>query len=90
MKKAFSKKKNGWYIKQLQARNQYIKFPSLIRLRDILCMEDTLYQQELINDCKTKAEEDFKSRESRLLGLKAERERQRLKFVEEMKVQRLM
>lgn len=53
-------------------------------------MEATLYQQELITDWKTKAEDDFKSRENRLLGLKAERERQRLKFVEEMRVQQLM
>lgn len=43
-----------------------------------------------MNDCKTKAEENFKSRENRLLGFKAERERQRLKFVEEMRVQQLM
>lgn len=53
-------------------------------------MEQTLYLQELMNDCKTKAEDDFKSRENRLLGLQAERERQRLKFVEEMRVQQLM
>lgn len=53
-------------------------------------MEATIYQQELTNDFKTKIEEDFKARERRLLGLKAERERQRLKFVEEKKVQRLM
>lgn len=62
----------------------------MIRLRDLLSTEATLYQQELITDWKIKAEEDFKTRENRLLGLKAERERQRLKFVEEMRVQQLM
>lgn len=53
-------------------------------------MEDTLYQQELINDWKTKTEENLKTRENRLLGLRAERERQRIKFVEEMRVKQLM
>lgn len=63
---------------------------SLIRLRGLLSIEAKLYQQELTNDFKTKVDEELKSREQRLLGLKAERERHRLKFVEEMKVHQLM
>lgn len=73
---------NKTYEKNLQQRRQ--------RLRNILSTEATLYQQELINDCKIKTEEAFASRENRLFGLKAERERQRQKFVEEMRVQQLM
>lgn len=62
----------------------------LFRLRQILSMEEELYRQELIHDSKIKAEEAFKSRENRLMGLKAERERHRQKFVEEMRVQQLL
>lgn len=53
-------------------------------------MEDTFYRQELNNDFKTKTEEQFEARESRLFGLKAERERQRLKFVEQMRIRQMM
>ncbi|XP_037039354.1 cilia- and flagella-associated protein 53-like [Bradysia coprophila] len=60
------------------------------RLRDLLSTEATLYEQELVDNHRNKTEENFKSRENRLLGLKSERERQRLKFVEEMRVQRLI
>ncbi|KAJ6632607.1 hypothetical protein Bhyg_16213, partial [Pseudolycoriella hygida] len=60
------------------------------RLRQMLSLENKCYEEEIIEQNKVQAEEDFKSRENRLLGLKAERERQRLKFVEEMRVQQLI
>lgn len=53
-------------------------------------MEARLYQQELIIEHERKMKDEFKSRQNRLLGLKAERERQRLKFVEDMRVQQLV